>query len=73
MYASPYLARLIADERSHDMRSTAAKASLAHRARRGRRALAARHAVAVPGNSRGLQRAIPRSPEQQELTVHKAA
>lgn len=74
MYANPYLLRLIAEEHSREMRSTAAAARLARLARRGRRARAAAPLAAVgPDSPRGLLRTIPQPRESGEAVAHRAA
>jgi hypothetical protein len=70
MYAHTYLLQLIAEEQTREMRSAAARARLARRARRTRSA--ARH-EAVPGSGRDLLSAIPQPREPQEVMARRAA
>jgi hypothetical protein len=75
MYAHTYLLQLVAEERTREMRSTAARARLAREARLGRAhrtRLAARHAAATESR-RGLLRAIPQLREPQDVMARRAA
>jgi hypothetical protein len=73
MYSHPYLMKLMADEHTRDMTSTAAAARLARQARRSRHAQQASHAAQSRRASHGLLRTIPQPRKSEETMTHRAA